>query len=87
MSAGLFKVTDKVYQVRGMDLANMTIIEGDGGLIIIDCLTTADVAEAALALYYAHRPHQPVAALLYTHSPLDHCGGARGCRPSSCRRR
>ena len=78
MSAGLFKVTDKVYQVRGMDLANMTIIEGDGGLIIIDCLTTADVAEAALALYYAHRPHQPVAALLYTHSHVDHFGGARG---------
>ncbi len=78
MNAGLFKVTDKVYQVRGMDLANMTIVEGDDGLIIIDCLTTADVAEAALALYYGHRPHKPVAALLYTHSHVDHFGGARG---------
>ena len=26
---GLFEVTDRVYQVRGLDLANLTIIEGD----------------------------------------------------------
>jgi alkyl sulfatase BDS1-like metallo-beta-lactamase superfamily hydrolase len=78
MANGLFKVSDRVYQVRGMDLANMTIIEGDDGLIIIDCLTTAEVAKAALNLYYAHRPHLPVAALLYTHSHVDHYGGARG---------
>jgi alkyl sulfatase BDS1-like metallo-beta-lactamase superfamily hydrolase len=78
MSNGLFKVTDRVYQVRGMDLANMTIVESDHGLVLIDCLTTAEVAEAALALYYAHRPRQPVIALCYTHSHVDHYGGARG---------
>ncbi|MEM7407232.1 MAG: alkyl sulfatase dimerization domain-containing protein [Pseudomonadota bacterium] len=78
LANGLFKVTDRVYQVRGMDIANMTIIEGDAGLLIIDCLTTAEVAHAALELYYAHRPRRPVVALMYTHSHVDHFGGARG---------
>ena len=78
MANGLFKVCDRVYQVRGMDLANMTIIEGDQGLIVIDCLTTAEVAAAALQLYYAHRPKRPVKALIYTHSHVDHYGGAKG---------
>lgn len=78
MANGLFKVTDRVYQIRGMDLANMTIIEGDTGLVLIDCLTTAEVAKAGLELYYANRPKVPVKALLYTHSHGDHYGGAKG---------
>ncbi|SDC08724.1 Alkyl sulfatase BDS1, metallo-beta-lactamase superfamily [Cupriavidus sp. YR651] len=76
--AGLFKVTDRVYQVRGADLANMNIIEGDTGLILIDTLLTAETARAALDLYYAHRPRKPVVAILYTHSHADHFGGVRG---------
>lgn len=48
--AGLFEVSPKIYQVRGLDLANMTIIEGDDGLIIIDPLTVAETAKAALDL-------------------------------------
>jgi len=47
---GLFEVTDRVYQVRGFDMANMTIIEGDTALIIIDTLSTPDTARAALEL-------------------------------------
>jgi alkyl sulfatase BDS1-like metallo-beta-lactamase superfamily hydrolase len=35
---GLFQVTDGIYQVRGMDISNMTIIEGDTGVIVIDPL-------------------------------------------------
>ncbi len=35
---GLFKVTERVYQVRGLDISNLTIIEGDSGLILIDPL-------------------------------------------------
>lgn len=76
--AGLFKVTDRVYQVRGADLANMNIIEGDTGLIIIDTLLTAETAKASLDLYYAHRPRKPVVAVIYTHSHVDHFGGVRG---------
>ena len=56
---GLFKVTDRVYQVRGLDIANMTIIEGDTGLILIDPLLSNETAKAALDLYLAHRPAKP----------------------------
>lgn len=75
---GLFKVVEGVYQIRGLDLANMTIIEGDTGLILIDPLTTREVAAAGLALYYTHRPHKPVVAVIYSHSHVDHFGGAKG---------
>ncbi|MBP5958658.1 MBL fold metallo-hydrolase [Pseudomonas anatoliensis] len=76
--AGLFEVSPKLYQVRGLDLANMTIIEGDAGLIIIDPLTMAETAKAALDLYYANRPHKPVVAVVYSHTHADHFGGVRG---------
>ncbi|MDF1730848.1 MAG: alkyl sulfatase dimerization domain-containing protein [Minwuia sp.] len=78
MANGLFRVVDRVWQVRGMDLANMTIIEGATGLIIIDCMTTAEVAQAGLELYYRHRPRVPVKAVFYTHSHVDHYGGVKG---------
>ena len=75
---GLFKVTDRVYQVRGMDLANMTLVEGDTGLIIIDPLLSVETAQAALALYFANRPARPVNTVIYSHSHVDHFGGVRG---------
>jgi len=78
MVSGLFKVTERLYQVRGLDLSNMTIIEGDRGLIVIDALVTAETAKAALELYFRHRPRKPVTALIYSHSHGDHFGGARG---------
>ncbi|POF41656.1 alkyl/aryl-sulfatase [Pseudomonas laurylsulfativorans] len=76
--AGLFEVSPRLYQVRGFDLANMTIIEGDDGLIIIDPLTVAETAKAALDLYYQNRPHKPVVAVIYSHTHVDHFGGVRG---------
>ena len=78
MNNGLFKVVDRVYQVRGFDLSNLTIIEGDTGLILIDPLINAEVAQAALALYLQHRPAKPVRAVIYTHSHADHYGGVKG---------
>jgi alkyl sulfatase BDS1-like metallo-beta-lactamase superfamily hydrolase len=78
LANGLFKVTDRLYQLRGFDISNMTVIEGDSGLILIDPLTTAEVSRAALAHYHAHRPKKPVAAVIYTHSHIDHYGGVRG---------
>ncbi len=78
LANGLFKVTERLYQLRGFDIANLTVIEGDSGLILIDPLTTAEVARAALELYYAHRPRKPVVAVIYTHSHIDHYGGVRG---------
>ena len=78
LANGLFKVTDRLYQLRGFDISNMTVIEGDTGLILIDPLTTAEVSRAALAHYHAHRPKKAVAAVIYTHSHIDHYGGVRG---------
>ena len=76
--AGLFKVVDRIYQVRNQDLSNMSIVEGDTGLIIIDPLISAETATAALNLYYQHRPKKPVVAVIYSHSHVDHYGGVRG---------
>lgn len=78
LASGLFKIVDRMYQVRGLDLSNMTIIEGDTGLIVIDPLVTAETARAAMDLYFRHRPRKPVLTLIYSHSHSDHFGGARG---------
>lgn len=75
---GLFKVTDRVYQVRGQDLANISFIETEKGLIVIDPLMCTETARAALDLYHKHRPKKPVIAVIYTHSHIDHYGGIRG---------
>ncbi|PWU15597.1 MAG: hypothetical protein C5B45_02200 [Chlamydiae bacterium] len=76
--AGLFQVADRIYQVRGADISNMSIIEGKKGLIIIDPLVSVETARVALDLYYQHRPRKPVKAVIYTHSHMDHFGGVRG---------
>ena len=75
---GLFKVTDGVFQVRGFSQANMTIVEGMTGLIVIDTLTTPGAAREALDLYFAHRPRKPVVAVIYSNSHPDHYGGVSG---------
>jgi alkyl sulfatase BDS1-like metallo-beta-lactamase superfamily hydrolase len=75
---GLFAVTEHVYQIRGFDIANMTIVEGDSGIIVIDTLTSAEPAKAALELYYRHRGNRPVKAVIYTHTHTDHWGGVKG---------
>jgi len=78
MHHGLFQVTDRIYQIRGFDISNMTIIEGERGLIVIDPLISTEVARAGLDLYIAHRGRRPVTAVIYTHSHTDHHGGVRG---------
>ena len=75
---GLFKVADGIYQVRGFDIANMTLVEGATGVIVIDPLLTTEAARAALELYYQHRPRKPIIAVIYSHSHADHFGGVKG---------
>jgi alkyl sulfatase BDS1-like metallo-beta-lactamase superfamily hydrolase len=75
---GLFKVTERVYQVRGFSLANVTFIEGEHGVIVVDPLQFTEHARAAIALYRQHRGERPVTAVIYTHSHRDHYGGVRG---------
>jgi alkyl sulfatase BDS1-like metallo-beta-lactamase superfamily hydrolase len=75
---GLFEVAPGIYQVRGFDLSNMHLIEGERGVVVADPLISTETAAAALALYREHRGDRPVTGLLYSHSHVDHFGGARG---------
>ncbi|MGT2455497.1 alkyl/aryl-sulfatase [Cupriavidus basilensis] len=75
---GLFKVTDCIYQVRGFDLANITFVETDNGLIVIDPLTFEEAARASLELYTKYRGKRDIVAVFYSHSHRDHYGGVRG---------
>jgi alkyl sulfatase BDS1-like metallo-beta-lactamase superfamily hydrolase len=75
---GLFKVVDRLYQVRNQDLSNLTVVEGDEGLIVFDPLITVEAARAAMDLYFEHRPRKPVVAVVHSHSHVDHYGGVRG---------
>ena len=75
---GLFKVTDGLYQVRGHDLANISIIRGETGWIIVDPLTSKETAARAMDLVRKHLGNKPVTAIIFTHSHMDHFGGAFG---------
>ena len=73
--AGLFKVTDGLYQLRGFDLSNMSLIAGKNGWIVVDPLTTNETAAAALAFAQKHLGVRPISAVILTHSHIDHFGG------------
>ncbi|WP_327707941.1 MBL fold metallo-hydrolase [Streptomyces sp. NBC_00464] len=75
---GLFEVVEGIYQIRGFDLSNMTIVEGERGVLVIDPLISSETAAAGLALYRSHRGERPVTGVLYTHSHVDHFGGVKG---------
>ena len=75
---GLFEVTDGVYQLRGFDLSNMTLIEGETGWIVVDPLTATETAAAAMAFADAELGERPIRAIIFTHSHADHFGGVLG---------
>lgn len=75
---GLYRVTDNIWQVRGFDLSNMTIIRGQTGWIVIDPLTSVETARAAMELVNATLGQRAVSAVIYSHSHADHFGGVRG---------
>jgi alkyl sulfatase BDS1-like metallo-beta-lactamase superfamily hydrolase len=79
MNYGLYEVvTDRVYQVRGFDLANISFVKSDTGWIVIDPLTAKETAAAALKLANDTLGERPVVAVIYSHSHADHFGGVRG---------
>jgi linear primary-alkylsulfatase len=79
MAYGLFEVMpDKIYQVRGYDLTNISFIKGDTGWIIFDPLVSKETAGAALAFINEQLGERPVVAVVYSHSHGDHFGGVRG---------
>ncbi|RVX72883.1 hypothetical protein B0A52_03236 [Exophiala mesophila] len=78
---GLYRVTDSIHQIRGFDISHMTVVEGRSGVIVIDPLISCECAAAALKFYQQHRGVRPIKALIYTHSHVDHYGGAAGLFP------
>ena len=75
---GLYQVTDRLFQVRNNDLANLTVVEGDDGLIVIDCMAGVESARQGMDLFRQHVSDKPVAAVIYTHTHIDHYGGVKG---------
>ena len=79
MAYGLYEVVpDRIYQVRGFDLANISFIKGDTGWIIFDPLTAKETARAALEFINEKLGKRPVVGVVYSHSHVDHFGGVRG---------
>jgi alkyl sulfatase BDS1-like metallo-beta-lactamase superfamily hydrolase len=77
-NVGLYKVMDGVYQLRGFDIANLTLIEGKTGWIVVDPLTTRESAKFAMDFAQQHLGKKPVSGMVFTHAHVDHFGGALG---------
>ncbi len=75
---GLYKVAEGIHQLRGFDLANLTLIDSDNGWILVDPLTTKDTAQAAMKFAREHLGNKSVKAVIFTHSHVDHFGGVEG---------
>ena len=71
-------MTEGIYQLRGFDIANMTLIEGNTGWIVVDPLTCRESAAAAITFARKHLGDKPVSAIIFTHSHIDHFGGVFG---------
>lgn len=79
MQYGLFEVVpDRIYQVRGYDLSNLTLVKGDTGWTLVDTMVSAETAKAALDLANEKLGARPVVAVIHSHSHVDHYGGVRG---------
>ncbi|MFD9548552.1 MBL fold metallo-hydrolase [Nocardia salmonicida] len=75
---GLYEVTKGVYQARNNDIASLTVVEGEDGIIVIDCMAGVESATQAMALIREHVTDKPVKAVIYTHTHVDHYGGVKG---------
>ncbi|KAL4894137.1 Metallo-hydrolase/oxidoreductase [Aspergillus ambiguus] len=80
---GLYKLTPSIYQVRGFDISHITFVEGQSGIIVIDPLVSCECAAEALKLYQTYRGVRSIKAIIYSHSHIDHYGGAAGLLPSA----
>ena len=75
---GLYQVADGVYQARNNDIANLTVIEGEDGLVVVDCMSGVESAQQGMALIRERVSDKPVVAVIYTHTHIDHYGGVKG---------
>jgi alkyl sulfatase BDS1-like metallo-beta-lactamase superfamily hydrolase len=76
--SGLYQVIDRLYQVRNIDIGDLTVVEGDEALVIIDCTSSVEAARQGMDLLRRHVSDKPVAAVIYTHTHVDHYGGVKG---------
>ena len=75
---GLFEVCEGIYQVRGYDMANLTVIKGDTGWIVFDATMCVETAQAAMQLIEKNLGSYPIKAVVISHSHVDHFGGIQG---------
>ena len=76
---GLYEVTDGIYQVRGLDLSNMTLVEGDeASSSSTRCISKRDRGRGARRCTASTAATAPVTAVIYTHAHGDHFGGVHG---------
>ena len=79
---GLFEVWEGIYQVRGYDMANLTLIEGDTGWIVFDPLMSVECTQAAMQLVEKNLGQRPIKAVIISHCHVDHYGGIKGIMTS-----
>ena len=80
MNFGLYEVIPGVYQVRGLDLANISFVKGKTGWIVFDPLTSEETARAALELLNEHLgklAYQGRGLFAFTRRPLGWCARRR----------
>ena len=75
---GLFEVCEGIYQVRGYDMANLTVIRGETGWIVFDPLMSVECSRAAMQLIEENLGSYPVKAVVISHPHVDHFGGILG---------
>ncbi len=75
---GLFEVCEGIYQVRGYDMSNLTVVKGDTGWILFDPLMSVECSTAAMQLIEKNLGSYPVKAVIISHPHADHFGGILG---------
>lgn len=76
---GLYEVMPGIYQVRGVDLSDITFVRGKTGWIVFDPLVSTEAVRAATKLFQEKVGEgRPIKAVIYSHTHGDHWGGVRG---------
>lgn len=82
IEAGVFEVlAGKIYQVRGIDVANLTFVRSKTGWIVIDVTTNTEAAAYGLRIteeVLGENIHDHIRAVIISHSHADHFGGIKG---------
>ena len=75
---GLFEVQEGIYQVRGYDMSNLTVVKTNTGWVMFDPLISVECARAAFELITEHLGKFPIKAIIISHPHIDHYAGIKG---------